>query len=147
MSDLHSSGIILRHRKNKEDLFLILKSRWSFKWSFPKGYLKEKESPFLAAIRELQEETGITPDDFVLENIDHVDVENTKCPDGVKKIRFFFGFLSKMPQICLSREHTTFKFCNMKNLGLCLDECTLKALQNQKLQNDMEKQTWIREHI
>lgn len=38
---------------------LLVKQKASSKWGIPKGHLKQKESPWRGAIRELSEETGL----------------------------------------------------------------------------------------
>ena len=40
--------------------FLMVRGRATGKWSFPKGHGELRETPYECAIRELQEETGIT---------------------------------------------------------------------------------------
>lgn len=52
-----SAGIVPVLREGKAPRFLLLRV---FKyWDFPKGLVEKDESPFLAAKRELEEETGI----------------------------------------------------------------------------------------
>lgn len=59
MHTIRSSGLIVfRQNKKGEMLFLLLRSRAGF-WGFPKGRLKKNETNAMAAVREVQEETGI----------------------------------------------------------------------------------------
>lgn len=147
--DLQSAGFILRYRNLGIDFFLVLKNKWNEKWSFPKGHIEKQESPFLAALRELKEETGITSDDFILENLGYVDCEQKlqqatkKCPRSLKKIRFFFGYLPRQPEITLSREHVNFRYCTLGSLRRILDDCFLDILTNRERQLEMERLSWI----
>lgn len=57
---IHSAGLILfRQNAKSRPLFLLLFSRTSKYWGFPKGGLEEGENNLKAAIRETEEETGI----------------------------------------------------------------------------------------
>ena len=123
-----SAGFIVRVRQNSNDFFLILQSRWSGKWSFPKGHKEKNESYLSCALRELEEETSITKDHILLENISPVILKiklekpTKKCPSGNKVVQFFFGFLKTMPVIKLSREHVGYKFVSflyLKNFVCC----------------------------
>jgi 8-oxo-dGTP pyrophosphatase MutT (NUDIX family) len=65
MNTEHSAGVILILKKEgQEDRFLLVK-QLSNNWSFPKGHIEEGEDSKSAAIRELQEETGITDVEFL----------------------------------------------------------------------------------
>ena len=62
-----SAGLLLYRIKNKNpEVFLVHPGGpyWVRKeigaWSIPKGEIEDGEDPFLAAIREMKEETGIT---------------------------------------------------------------------------------------
>ena len=44
------------------DKILLVKGRLSGKWSLPKGHMEGRENDLQCALRELFEETGITPD-------------------------------------------------------------------------------------
>lgn len=149
--DIQSSGFILRYRNTGIEFYLVLKNKWDHNWSFPKGHVEKNESPFLAAVRELKEETGITTDDFILENLSYVDCvqklkkSTKKCPNSIKKVRFFFGYLPKQPKITLSREHVNFRYCTLGSLSRLLDDCFLDILKDRDRQLEMERLTWIYE--
>ena len=51
-------GIILSYKKDFETFYLIVYSKKSRKWGFPKGGTDENESYKDAALREFYEETG-----------------------------------------------------------------------------------------
>ncbi|MGZ3768830.1 MAG: NUDIX domain-containing protein [Bdellovibrio sp.] len=52
-----SAGIIPVNHENGNRLYLLLRAYNH--WDFPKGIVDESETPWHAALRELQEETGI----------------------------------------------------------------------------------------
>lgn len=57
MKTLSAGAVPVRFKKNLWE-FLILRS---FKyWDFPKGMVEENEDPWIGAIREVEEETGLT---------------------------------------------------------------------------------------
>lgn len=61
-----AAGVIVFHRDPDEGCrFLLLLSRLTKRplWEFPKGGIDAGESPFDAALRELEEETGLAADD------------------------------------------------------------------------------------
>lgn len=63
----HSAGIVV-FREDGERRYLLLRSALTRRpvWEFPKGGLESGESEQQAAERELQEETGLAPGDYVL---------------------------------------------------------------------------------
>jgi 8-oxo-dGTP pyrophosphatase MutT (NUDIX family) len=63
-----SAGIIVFHRTPDGCRFLLLLSRLTKRplWEFPKGGVDEGETVLEAALRELQEETGLLPGDVTL---------------------------------------------------------------------------------
>jgi 8-oxo-dGTP pyrophosphatase MutT (NUDIX family) len=62
MKKVQSSGIVLVRFENDVPLLLLMRA-YSY-WDFPKGGIEENENKLTAAIREVQEETGITELDF-----------------------------------------------------------------------------------
>jgi 8-oxo-dGTP pyrophosphatase MutT (NUDIX family) len=82
-----SAGIVpvLRRPDKKEALYLVLRV---FKyWDFPKGLVEKNEVPLTAAIRELEEETGIAKVNFPWSQ-DFVETEPYR---GGKVARYYVG--------------------------------------------------------
>jgi 8-oxo-dGTP pyrophosphatase MutT (NUDIX family) len=63
-----SAGVIVFHRDEHGCRYLLLLSRLTKRplWEFPKGGIDDGESAAEAALRELQEETGMSPGDIRL---------------------------------------------------------------------------------
>ncbi|MDR2427158.1 MAG: NUDIX domain-containing protein [Endomicrobium sp.] len=62
----YSYGAVIYKIENEEPLFLLVKSKRSDKWGFPKGHIEESDTTGLhAAKREIFEETGIKDMNFV----------------------------------------------------------------------------------
>ena len=57
-----SAGIVVVRQQNGEWRFLILRAYRN--WDFPKGLIEPGEQPLAAALRETEEETGLTGLDF-----------------------------------------------------------------------------------
>lgn len=119
--ELHGAGFCLRRRNSKNiNVYLILKAKWGSHWSLPKGHLNRKESAFHCALRETEEETGITQDEIQVEALEPTDTsyrlnqKTKKVQDGIKRVRIYFGFLKDKPEVKLSKEHTHFKWASLK---------------------------------
>lgn len=52
-----SAGVVVCNAKGEA---LVLKANYKAYWSFPGGWIEDNQTPMEAALRELQEETGIT---------------------------------------------------------------------------------------
>jgi 8-oxo-dGTP pyrophosphatase MutT (NUDIX family) len=53
-----SAGGVVYRVHDGEPLFLLIRDSYR-NWGFPKGHLEEDEQPYAAAMREVQEETGL----------------------------------------------------------------------------------------
>src|SRR3989338_305092 len=62
-----SAGIIVYRRTEEGIKFLLLYHRGRY-WNFPKGHLEQEESSYLAALREVKEETGLSKNDLIFHN-------------------------------------------------------------------------------
>jgi len=102
-----SSGIVLFRKENDKILFLLLHYP-SGHWDFVKGKMEEGETPHETAIRETQEETGITDVEF-LDNFEEWIQYNFQYQGELvqKKVVFFLGE-TKTKDITISHEHLNF---------------------------------------
>ena len=64
LPEIKSCGVLL-FRSEPEESFLLMKH--PHRWDLPKGHVDAGESETECALRELQEETGITPADITLD--------------------------------------------------------------------------------
>lgn len=55
----HAGGIVVRFEDKRPTYLLVRSSTDASCWVFPKGHIKPGESPEMAALREVLEETGI----------------------------------------------------------------------------------------
>jgi mutator protein MutT len=98
------ASILLFNNKNK---FLILKRSKNSKnnpskWNLPGGHIDPGENPKEAAIRECEEEAGITP-------------KNVKFLGVFGKVYIFIGESNKKPKI--NDESDDWVFINKKNIN------------------------------
>ena len=102
-----SSGVVLFRKENDKILFLLLHYP-SGHWDFVKGKMEEGETPHETAIRETQEETGITDVEF-LDNFEEWIQYNFQYQGELvqKKVVFFLGE-TKTKDITISHEHLNF---------------------------------------
>jgi dATP pyrophosphohydrolase len=90
-------------------LILKRKSRYMFGlWQQISGKIRKGEKAWEAALREIQEETGIVPES--LYSVDIVESFYEVNQNCVNIIPVFVAFVSGNPEIKLSREHSEFKW-------------------------------------
>ena len=102
-----SSGVVLFRREDGKILFLLLHYP-SGHWDFVKGKMEEGESLHETAIRETNEETGITDIEF-LDNFEEWIQYNFQFQGELvqKKVVFFLGE-TKTKDVKISHEHLNF---------------------------------------
>ena len=100
-----SAGIVIFRKEGSKKLFLLLHYP-SGHWDFVKGKMEQGESTHQTAIREAQEETGITDITFV-ENFEEWIEYNFKYQGELvqKKVVFFLAE-TKTKEIKISHEHS-----------------------------------------
>lgn len=62
MKKVQSAGVVIIRYENNTPLLLLMRA-YTY-WDFPKGGIEDNENKIMAAIREVQEEAGITDLDF-----------------------------------------------------------------------------------
>ena len=102
-----SAGIVLFRKEDSKILFLLLHYP-SGHWDFVKGKMEEGESAYETAIRETQEETGITDITF-LENFEEWIEYNFQFQGELvhKKVVFFLAE-TKTKNVKISHEHLNY---------------------------------------
>jgi 8-oxo-dGTP diphosphatase len=84
---LHSAGGIIFRRSGDLVEVALIATKKKTVWTLPKGIIDKNESPEMAAVREIQEETGLTG--AILEQIGeksywfYLKDENAKCKKTV----------------------------------------------------------------
>jgi 8-oxo-dGTP pyrophosphatase MutT (NUDIX family) len=99
-----SAGIVLFRKEDSKILFLLLHYP-SGHWDFVKGKMEKGESTHETAIREAQEETGITDITF-LENFEEwIKYDFQYQGELVRKKVVFFLAETKTKEVMISHEH------------------------------------------
>ncbi|HMB96609.1 MAG TPA: NUDIX domain-containing protein [Tepidisphaeraceae bacterium] len=103
-----SAGVIVFHRE-PEPSFLLLD--YGKHWDFPKGHLEKNEDDLTAALRELEEETGIKKvelaDGFAKEIVYFF--RHPRRGLTRKKVIFYLAAV-KQKKITISHEHVGYEF-------------------------------------
>lgn len=110
MKQVKSCGFLLFCREPRE--FLLLKH--PHRYDFPKGHVEDGESDLQCALRELQEETGLTADQITVDGFMCETSYITRYKRlGNKKVHktvvIFLGWLEKKEDIKVS-EHAAFEW-------------------------------------
>ena len=99
-----SAGIVLFRKENSEILFLLLHYP-SGHWDFVKGKMEEGETAHQTAIRETQEETGITDIVFLEDFEEWIEYNFQFHGEPVHKKVVFFLAETKTKEVSISHEH------------------------------------------
>ena len=105
-----SCGTIIFRKNEGEKLEFLLLHYASGHWDFPKGHVENEETEEATAIRELEEETGITKARIIPGFRAGIQYYYKKQKQTVSKEVFFFLLETKEKKVKLSKEHTGFKW-------------------------------------
>ena len=100
-----SAGIVLFRKEGSKKLFLLLHYP-SGHWDFVKGKMEQGESTHQTAIREAQEETGITDIIFVENFEEWIEYDFKYKKELVQKKVVFFLAETKTQEVKISHEHS-----------------------------------------
>jgi len=143
-----SAGAIIFRIENKEPCYLLLHYPTSKRtkkeyWDFPKGHVEKGETESEAAIREIQEETGLKKITFVPNFKEYIQYYFRADEKTIFKTVVFFLAFTKKKGIKISFEHEGFiwlsfdralkkvKFANARRI-LRIAHHFLKEQQKQK---------------
>jgi len=124
MKEEISAGIILFNKLNEKFLLLNYPSKH---WDFVKGKMEKGETPHETALRETNEETGISDVEFIdgfEEEIEYYFYANNQ--EIHKKVIFFLG-KTKTSEIILSHEHLDYIWLEFDN---ALEKTTYENAKN-----------------
>ena len=103
-----AAGILLMLPSQENIEFLLMRHR--HRWDLPKGHCEPGETFRQTALRETEEETGISPaeitldDNFVFELVYPVTYPRQGDQTFQKQVRYFLGYLREKPKLEIS-EH------------------------------------------
>ena len=100
-----SAGIVIFRKEGSKKLFLLLHYP-SGHWDFVKGKMEKGESTNQTAVRETQEETGITDITFLKEFEEWIEYNFKYQGELVQKKVVFFLAETKTKEIKISHEHS-----------------------------------------
>ena len=115
MNQEKSAGIIV-FRKEKDEIFYLILHYDSGHWDFPKGHAEKDEDEIKAAIRELEEETGIK-EIKIIEGFREIISYYFKDKNNnlIHKYVMFFLAETAEKKVKLSFEHKGFIWLPFKN--------------------------------
>jgi bis(5'-nucleosidyl)-tetraphosphatase len=105
-----AAGLFLITRTEPRKFLLL---RHHDRWDLPKGHVEPDESVLQAAIRETEEETGISREfievvpDFCYEI--QYNVKTSKRGTYLKRVSYFLGIVTGLPEIRLT-EHQSYRW-------------------------------------
>ncbi len=132
MAQEKSAGAIVYRREGKGIKYLLLhyKNITTY-WDFPRGNVEAKESEHDAALREIEEETGISDVVFVDGFAEKVNWFYKKGSETVFKEVVFFLAVTEQKEVKISKEHIGYAWLSYENAKKKVKfENTRKVLRN-----------------
>jgi 8-oxo-dGTP pyrophosphatase MutT (NUDIX family) len=109
---IRAGGVVLMTR---EDPMEVLLMRHTNRWDFPKGHCEDGESFRDAALREMEEETGVDSSEVALDPDFVFDLRypvRSKRSGGqlrTKQVRFFLGYIQRRRSLTVT-EHEGYQW-------------------------------------
>ena len=128
MEESQISGVVinvLRPTDNDIEFLFLLRSGGIFKgqWWPVTGTSKVNESPIQTALRELNEETNLTPERIYLlgKKIEHM--------DKTSKLEAYVAFAQSNSAVVLNYEHSEYKWLKLKEVLQILPKSTQPVIE------------------
>jgi len=106
-----SAGLVVFRMDGSDVLFLLLHYGWD-NWGFPKGNIESGEKEKEAAIREVEEETGLSSIRFIDEFEKSIEYFYRKRGTTIQKEVSYFLAETAESDVRLSFEHKGYKWLN-----------------------------------
>ncbi len=126
--DEHSAGAIIFRKEGNSILYLVVKN-FRGEWGFPKGHVERGETLKMAALREIEEETGITQVTFIdgfERTLTYSFMKNGK--EIKKHSTYFLATTSQTELHCSDGEHQELKWADENTIRKILSFDNLKKL-------------------
>lgn len=105
-----SAGVIIVASNRTQIRYLLLHYGWGH-WGFPKGNIEAEESALQAAIREAEEETGLTNISLINGFKEKIEYHYRRKKKQVhKEVVYFLAETTAEDTVILSHEHSGFKW-------------------------------------
>ena len=130
-----SAGLVVFKMEEGKPSFLLLRYDWVMTgfghWGFPKGNIETGESEKDAAIRESEEETGLSSFRFVDEFMERVEYFYRRRGETIhKEVVYFLAETEEEREVKLSYEHQEYKWLDfeesMKHLSFDNEQKVLR---------------------
>ena len=125
-----SAGLVIFRVDGSDVVFLLLHYGWD-NWGFPKGNIESGENEKEAAIREVEEETGLSSIRFIDEFEKSIEYFYRKRETTIQKEVSYFLAETEESDVRLSFEHKGYKWLTfneaIKQLTFDNDKKVLKA--------------------
>ncbi|MFB4212329.1 NUDIX pyrophosphatase [Shouchella sp. JSM 1781072] len=107
--------VVLRNQKNQTDVLLLKRQSTILNeaWTYIGGKIEQGEMAYEAAIREMKEETGLTPLSMYTSNTFDQFYDPKK--NSIYMAPVFVAFVSSKNGVRLNEEHSQFKWCSFRN--------------------------------
>lgn len=104
MKQERSCGAVVYSQQDKTILYLLIQHVNGAHWSFPKGHVEPDETDEETALREIQEETGLTVElDTTFKAVNHYQPSQ----NSIKDVIYFIGYASDLATTAQEEEVTT----------------------------------------
>ena len=126
MKEICSGGIVYIKKEGKIN-YLMLKSRKTGWWVFPKGHVKKNESLKDTTFREIKEETGLSNLNI---HPNYYEIISFLSQSGNEKEVHHWLFEASEEKVKLSDEHTEFKWLEFDEAYNLIDHENQKRILN-----------------
>lgn len=127
-----SAGIII-YRKTKEGVKFLLLYHGGRYWNFPKGHLEKEENSYIAAMREIKEETGLSRNALALQSYFNAYERFTFVKNKQRIVKEVIYFLAETQE---SRVHVSYEH---NGYGWFLYRDGLRMLMFKKSQENLKR--------